>query len=96
MRAPQQVCFFPRIFEANNGSVVEGAPLLEHSAVVLFLVGSVIFIVGSAIDLLVILRTERTLSHSSSAAKESTPLASAQGYGAAHADSQPPRLAAAP
>jgi len=53
--AVASVCFFPKILFAGN-LLVEGQYLAERAAIVLLVVGSVVFIAGATIDLLVLLR----------------------------------------
>lgn len=49
------VCFFPKIIIKDH-MLVEGAPLFERAAVILFVIGSVLFILGALVDLAVVLR----------------------------------------
>ena len=49
------VFFFPKIIIKDH-MLVMGGPIYERAAVILFVIGSVLFIVGAAIDLVVLIR----------------------------------------
>lgn len=52
------VFYFPKTIIGRHNAIYEGPPLLEKAAVVLFVIGSIIFTVGASIDMFVLIRAQ--------------------------------------
>lgn len=55
------ILYFPKIFVKNTNLVLDKSHISEKAAVILFIIGSVVFVIGSTIDLLVLLRVRYPL-----------------------------------